>query len=260
MNHKKLRLDKQIYFFRDYFQKYNMALSEKAMYTVLDYHDGERKDGSPEATHMYDVAGSVLALMKDRVSIEDLDIIVTAGFLHDLIEDYFEQYNYDQLIDDFGDEVAKVVRLVSKPIDFNKNEKDAYKEYYKNIGQDFRAVIIKAKDRIDNMKTMKKVFTIKRQKEYIQEVKDYILPLLKKTRFENEEVYMIMADLIQQLKEQIESYEWMHETLEELNVINNDINRKVPTIIKNHNQKSAKSNKKIQIISNKNYFLTPSVS
>ena len=240
MTNKKLRLDKQLFFFRDYFSDNKLTKSNLAMFKVLEFHTHLRKDGSPEATHMFDVAGSTLSLLQGRVSTSDLDILVSSGFLHDLVEDYSEQYSFEQLKVDFGSEVYDIVKLISKPLDFCKSDDD-YNLYYENVGSDFRSVILKAEDRIDNFKSMKNVFTIKRQREYIAEAKKYILPMLKEARSSHPDLYMVFIDLSQRLNELIDQYEWFHSTLEELGLLKSTDNKKLPELLKRHNKSNKKS-------------------
>lgn len=189
------QLQKQKNYFEGYFTGMDMVLSIKAMHLVLKYHKGTRKDGkTPEASHLFEVAGSILANLEGKVSTEELDIIVSAGFLHDLPEDYGKEYSFQHLIQDFGEDIYRVVVPVTKPDDFKKIETD-YRIYYENISQDFRSIIVKGYDRCHNLSTTYNVFTTKRIKEYIEEVNTFLLPMIKKGEQDYPKMKFIFLDL-----------------------------------------------------------------
>ena len=90
---------------------------------------------------------------------EDEDIIV-AGILHDVLEDV-KGYYYDDMVRDFGERVAQIVKGVSEDKDPNveSDEKATWEErkskYLANLKNDSdEALIVCAADKIHNLQSM----------------------------------------------------------------------------------------------------------
>lgn len=118
-------------------------------FTVADkYHQGQkRKSGDPYITHPVAVT-TILAEMGATGP------VLVAGLLHDTVED--TPYTQEQLIEDFGEEVAYLVDGVTKL------DKVTYGEYASietirklvlSMSKDIRVLLIKLADRLHNART-----------------------------------------------------------------------------------------------------------
>lgn len=146
----------------------------QAMEFASDYHTGTRKDGiTPEFQHQVSIASYLRTLPTLIYPQETL----ATSFLHDVVEDYSVDL---QIIEDrFGKTVRRGVSLLSKKIGgYETNPKD----YYMNMRNDAVASIVKGADRMHNFQTMPGVFTEEKQRLYIDDCVEYILPMLKAAR------------------------------------------------------------------------------
>ena len=91
---------------REYAPNSDIKLVEKAYYYGKKAHDGQlRKSGEPYFIHPIAVA-NILAEM-------ELDFqTIAAGLLHDVVED--TEYTYEDIKNEFGQEVADLVDGVTK--------------------------------------------------------------------------------------------------------------------------------------------------
>ncbi len=117
--------------------------------------DQKRKgDGLPYIIHPYSVA-FILANYSD-----DEDVI-TAGLLHDTLEDVSD-YGSEDLINDFGERVCKIVKEVSEdkdPNDGKEKERASWQErkekYIADLENDSQeALMVGCADKIHNLKSM----------------------------------------------------------------------------------------------------------
>ena len=122
-----------------------------------------RKDGSPYIIHPLTMACHAVAM-----GIND-DVIIAALLLHDVVEDC--GVSLEQLPVD--DNVKLVVNLVTKTSGYDNDK------YYASISTDVRAIIVKLIDRCHNVSSMAGVFNEKKIGEYVQETKDYVMPLIR---------------------------------------------------------------------------------
>ena len=149
-------------------KKYFKAL--EAMEFAAKYHCGTRADGiTPEFSHQLSIAHFARTL-----SIENMEAVICAALLHDVVEDYDVEVKTIQ--DKFGDVVAHSVFLLSKQV---SGVKKTNEEYYMSLRTDRVASIVKGCDRIHNHQTMPGVFSKVKQGKYIQETNDFILPMIK---------------------------------------------------------------------------------
>jgi len=140
----------------------------KAIQVAIELHDGQkRKTGGDYVEHPMKVVSELVAL-----KVYD-EVVLTAGLLHDVIEDC--NTTRSQLIMDYGlsREVTDVVILVTK------NKSIPTDLYYEAMKNDIRAILIKVSDRCHNISTMTNAFSIEKMQEYIAETETYILPLCK---------------------------------------------------------------------------------
>lgn len=117
-------------------------------------HDGQyRHSGEAYVFHPINVA-MILAELK-------LDCYcITAALLHDCIED--TSLTQDDIVRDFGEEVAHIVQGVSKltGLEFHSNlDKQAqnFRKLFLAMSTDMRVMMIKLADRLHNMRTLKSI-------------------------------------------------------------------------------------------------------
>ena len=101
---------------RQYHPSDDISLIERAYRLAFDAHEGQlRKSGEPYIIHPLSVAIILAELEMDKETI-------AAGLLHDVVEDTI--YTYEEIKEQFGDEVALLVDGVTKLQNFNMGESD----------------------------------------------------------------------------------------------------------------------------------------
>ncbi len=133
----------------------------------------KRKTGDPYITHPYAVKEIL-----ENVGINEISIL-NAALLHDVLEDTDIQKVY--LTIRFGQKIANIVEILSKKNIWNtsyctmKNNLDEMEGVWLYYPE---AVIIKMADRLHNLQTIHG-FSYNKQREYIKETKQLLLPLFK---------------------------------------------------------------------------------
>jgi (p)ppGpp synthase/HD superfamily hydrolase len=172
----------------------------EAMEFASKYHTKFRKDGTtPEFHHQISIVQYLRTFIDQLVLPEETFAV---GFLHDVVEDY--DISLEEIDKRFGSIIAKAVEVISKPDPYS-NEK-----YYRKIGENLIASIVKGADRINNVQTMTGVFNKEKQLAYLKEAQDYVLPMLKTARrkFPRQEPAYENAKFV--LNSQIELIQEMH--------------------------------------------------
>lgn len=199
--HKKLRSAMR-YFLQG--RNYHTAL--RAMTFAETYHNGTRKDNvTPEFDHQVRIAHFVRTL-PDLLYPEDTLAVV---FLHDVPEDY--DVEHEVISAKFGDRVSISTELVTKVY---HGEYKNHGSYFDEISRDVIASIVKGADRVHNLQSMIGVFDTEKQKKYIQEVKDFFLPMLKEARRNFPEQEAAYENIKHMLVSQIELIEAIHKAME----------------------------------------------
>lgn len=130
-------------------------------------HDGQlRKSGEPYIVHPLTMANHAIALGVRE------DDIIAAILLHDVCEDCGVQPQDLAVSKDVRDAVRLLTRVKGEPLG----------PYYREISENRVAAIAKLFDRCNNVSTMAGVFTLEKVREYIDETREYILPLLRQAK------------------------------------------------------------------------------
>ena len=167
---------------------------------VLPYarelHKGQVRKGKEEVPYIYHPL--LMACHALSLGLDD-DNLVSAILLHDVCEDCgvaIEELPVNA-------EVKNAVRLVTK--DDSKDEET----YYKDIGENCIATMIKLIDRCNNVSTMSTGFSKEKIIEYINETEMYVYPLLRKAKTKyakySNQVFLIkyhMTSVVATLKHQ----------------------------------------------------------
>ena len=113
------------------------------------HKEQKRKSGEPYIFHPIAVAN----IVAEELMLGANPVI--AAFLHDVVED--TDYTIDDIQKRFGDDVAFLVRVVTKQdkeqYEMSK-QLDNYKQMLDSIHYDIRALLVKLADRLHNMRTL----------------------------------------------------------------------------------------------------------
>src|SRR6056297_1915750 len=159
-------------------QKYNKKadfdLIEKAYNLSKKAHDDNpnRMSGEKFFMHPYNVALILANLNMDEATI-------AAGLLHDVLEDTIVEY--DELKDQFGEEIANLVDGVTKlsKVKYKTKEERQAESLRKMViamSKDIRVIIIKLADRLHNIKTLE-YMPVNKQKEKAVETMEIYAPI-----------------------------------------------------------------------------------
>lgn len=205
--------------------KYDIELIGRAYDVAAKMHEGQlRKSGEPYLIHPIAVVKILAELGMDE------DTLV-AGLLHDVVED--TEYTKEQLVEEFGDEVALLVDGVTKigALAFeNKEERQAetLRKMFLAMSKDIRVLIIKLADRLHNLRTIN-YMTANKIKEKCSETLDIYAPLASRlgiysVKFELEDICMryLWPDEYKDLSEKIHAKK--EEREEGLNKIIHEVN------------------------------------
>ena len=151
----------------------NLKLIKKAYEYASSKHEGvKRLTGEDYINHPLNVAYIITN--------NDFDTsTICAALLHDVMEDC--DVTYDELRQEFGDEVARLVDGVTKINKINFDTKDKADVANKRkilvaLCEDVRVIIIKLADRLHNMRTLW-IHPREKQKEKAQETLDILTPI-----------------------------------------------------------------------------------
>ncbi|MBF8982124.1 bifunctional (p)ppGpp synthetase/guanosine-3',5'-bis(diphosphate) 3'-pyrophosphohydrolase [Lutibacter sp. B2] len=201
-------------------QQYNphsdRSLIIKAYNFAEAAHEGQcRKSGEKYFIHPIEVAKILTQLDMD-------DATIVAGLLHDVIED--TKYTYEQIKNEFSEEIALLVEGVTKLSSFTyetKEERQAesLRKMFLAMAKDIRVIIIKLADRLHNMRTLKYMEESKK-KEKAKETIEIYAPIAHRLgiskmkweledlslRYLDEEGYYDLVDKVAKKKREREAY------------------------------------------------------
>ena len=147
----------------------------RAMDYAEGYHNGLRKDGvTPEFAHQVQIALHATTLVPHLLYPQET---VTVAFLHDIAEDYDVEFDVIEM--KFGKQVSDSVRAMTK---IHKGVKRDPHEVAAAQAADPIASVAKGIDRNHNQSTMVGVFTDEKIASYLDETREFILPMLKQGR------------------------------------------------------------------------------
>lgn len=133
-----------------------------------------RKSGAPYIVHPLTMACDALGL-----GIKDDNIIATI-LLHDVCEDCGVSLNELPV----NDTVKRGVELITFEIMDGETKEVAKKRYYNMMIKSKEAAFAKLVDRCHNVSSMAGTFSVEKLKAYINETREYVLPLLRRVKEE----------------------------------------------------------------------------
>ncbi|TCO79842.1 RelA/SpoT family protein [Marinisporobacter balticus] len=163
-------LEKLLAQIQQYNPNSNMRFIIKAYNFADAAHEGQvRKSGEKYFIHPVEVAKILAELEMD-------DATIVAGLLHDVIED--TRYDYDEIKNEFSEEVAILVEGVTKLGSFTyetKEERQAesLRKMFLAMAKDIRVIIIKLADRLHNMRTLKYMNENKKKEKAVETIEIY---------------------------------------------------------------------------------------
>lgn len=148
-------------------------LIDKAFKFSENAHKGQiRASGEPYFNHVAETSLLACAIKLDIPSI-------VSALLHDTVEDC--QVTKDQIVSEFGDEVAEIVDGVTKlaKIRFDsraEKQAESFRKMLLAMAKDIRVVLVKLCDRLHNMRTLN-YLSAEKQRSIAEETKDIYAPL-----------------------------------------------------------------------------------
>lgn len=172
-----VRHTKQLSVMRGWLEGRGYYKAMDALELVRQMEQGTRKDGiTPKFHHQLSVVRLVTTLAPHLIHVEET---ITAAFLHDVLEDHSDVISYAMLESRFGKIVAEAVWKLSKKVG---GMTKTYDSYFAEMSTCPIASIVKLADRAHNVQTMIGVFSVEKQKKYVDEVDTYFFPMVKCAR------------------------------------------------------------------------------
>ena len=187
---------------------------KKAYEYAYNEHKGmKRLTGDDFITHPLEVTKILMDLNVD-------DTTIIASLLHEVINN--GNKTYEDLVNDFGEDIAKIVLSVSKinklelP-DNNESSVIYLRKILVGLAQDVRVLYIKLADRLHNMRTNWAI-NPQKQKQKAEETMSVLVPIAHrlginsiKSELENLSLYYLKPDVYNDILEKL------NETVDELN-------------------------------------------
>ena len=179
----------------------------RAMTFAQDYHKGYRKDGvTPEFQHQLEIG--LYATTLKGLSREDESVLLQLIMLHDVVEDY--EVSLMEIEQRFGPVIAHGVGCLSKIIDGVKKDM----QVYMNEQTKYPLVALaKGCDRVQNVQSMRGVFSNSKQQNYSHEVRHFFMPMLKRARDLAPQYRQALNNVKHMLESQVQWVEYMQEEL-----------------------------------------------
>lgn len=152
-----------------------MYLALEALEFASGFHTGTRKDGvTPEFNHQITISQYLRTMINHLTYPEET---LAATYLHDTPED--ADVGHIEIVSKFGERIGKAVQLLTKK---HRGNKKPIESYYQEIATNEISSVVKGGDRIHNIQSMLGVFSPEKQKDYIRETREHVLPMLKEAR------------------------------------------------------------------------------
>lgn len=165
--------DKMYTYIRGYANGRDMHQTLRALSFARDQHNGQlRKSGEPYIVHPLTMACHALSL-----GIRDDDVIAVI-LLHDVCEDC----GVSLAALPVNDAVRRGVELMTFQVMNGETKETAKTRYYNLLPQSREASIAKLVDRCHNVSSMAGTFSTEKLQAYIEETRQYVLPLLRKVK------------------------------------------------------------------------------
>lgn len=211
--------------------KEDRILIEKAYNFAKKAHEGQlRKSGEPYFNHVFATAKNLADLGMNAT-------IISAGLLHDVIEDTY--VTEEDLKKEFGDDIVSLVNGVTKlgTVRYKGIERkvENLRKFFVSMAEDLRVLSIKLADRLHNIETLK----------YIRPDKQ------KRIALETLEIYAPLADRLSmgRLKGRLEdaafeyAYPKEYEEVKKLLIDKKDVKEKYLIEVKNKLEEKIKEAK-----------------
>ena len=198
--------EKMYPYIRGYATGADMRETLKALSFARKQHEGQlRKSGEPYIVHPLTMACNALSL-----GIRDDEVVATI-LLHDVCEDC--DVGIQEL--PVSDRVRRSVELMTFEVMAGETKEIAKNRYYNLIMQDRAATLTKLIDRCHNVSSMAGTFSKEKLKSYIEETRQYVLPLLRKaknTYAEDSDVLFVLKYHMMSVVDSIEATMQVYET------------------------------------------------
>lgn len=213
-------------------KKYNPTGDFEILYKAYDFavnaHQGQKRvSGEDYIIHPTAVAEILADLNMDNLTI-------AAGMLHDVVED--TKYDYNDIKEQFGDEVAMLVDGVTKlgKLEYRTKEEqqaENLRKMFIAMAKDIRVILIKLADRLHNLRTLK-YMAKEKQYEKAKETLEIYAPIahrlgIYKIKWEMEDLalryidpegyYDLVDKVAKKRKEREEYINYVIETLKKKN-------------------------------------------
>ena len=165
--------EKMYTYLRGYASGAGMKETLKALAFAREKHkDQLRKSGEPYIVHPLTMACNALSM-----GIKE-DAVVATILLHDVCEDCGVSVGELPV----SDKVKHAVDLMTFRVMEGETKEIAKNRYYNILLGSREAAITKLIDRCHNVSSMAGTFSVAKLKSYIQETRQYVLPLLRKVK------------------------------------------------------------------------------
>lgn len=162
--------EKMYTFLKGFAHGANMNETLRALAYAREKHTGQmRKSGEPYIVHPLTMACNAVSM-----GIRD-DVLVATILLHDVCEDC--GVDADEL--PVSEAVRQNVDLLTFQIMETESKEEAKKRYFRHLLDSREATLTKLIDRCHNVSTMAGTFSVEKLRAYIDETREYVLPLLK---------------------------------------------------------------------------------
>lgn len=156
---------------RNHLRANSYWMAYEALDFAVENHKGARNNGDPEISHPVETA---LQLIESGMHMDHPEETITAALVHDLPEDY--DIGFDTLEIRFGDLVARGVKTVTKK---HKGMEFSFSAKMREASRCPIGSLVKASDRLHNLKTLEGAFPHKKALQYIAETHGEIIPALE---------------------------------------------------------------------------------